>query len=195
MNQQVSKSTGKTISSTMEKQQRTPLPAEPHIYPSHLSNKVRHFFLIITMGFFTSLFGCNKPSEDSGNRQSPVEDSIFVSEGDYQENRTKQVSMAPLTMKQLRGYGVTDESNLKLEYFFYTNTKQKAESLANELADRGYEGSHDVSAGDSTQFVITGWTVPMFMSDEAVVGWTKEMCDLSYKFDCEFDGWGTNPSQ
>ncbi|GAA5484846.1 hypothetical protein Hsar01_04099 [Haloferula sargassicola] len=98
-------------------------------------------------------------------------------------------------MEQLRGYGVTDESKLKLEYFFYTNTKEKAESLAKELAGRGYIGDFDVAASDSSQFVITGWTPPMAMSDEVVVGWTGEMCEIGYKFDCEFDGWGTNPNQ
>jgi hypothetical protein len=31
-------------------------------------------------------------------------------------------------MAQLRKYGVTDETELKLEFFFYTNTEAKAES-------------------------------------------------------------------
>lgn len=147
------------------------------------------------MGFFSTLFGCNKPSDDADGQSTPEDAPTFVSEADFNANRTKQIAMAPQTMEQLRGYGVTDESELKLEYFFYTNTREKAEGLAKDLADRGYDGGHDVAAGDSSQFVITGWTTPMKMTDEIVAGWTGEMCDLGYKFDCEFDGWGTNPNQ
>lgn len=150
--------------------------------------------LIITMGLFSSLFGCNKSSDGSVSETPPEGRPVFVSEADYSQNRAKQITMAPQTMEQLRGYGVTEESMLKLEYFFYTNAEIKAESLSKELADLGCEGGHDVSAGDSDQFVITGWTTPMKMSDESVVGWTSQMCDLGYKFDCEFDGWGTNPN-
>jgi len=149
---------------------------------------------ILAMGFFSSLFGC-KPSDDASKDRTAEEASTFVSEADFEANRVKQTSMAPQTMEQLRGYGVTDESKLKLEYFFYTNTKEKAEALATELASRGYDGEHDVAAGDPSQYVITGWTTPMSMSNEVVVSWTGEMCDLGYKFDCEFDGWGTNPNQ
>ena len=147
---------------------------------------------ILDMGFFSTLFGCNK-SLDNSKGDSPT--TAFVSEADFKANRIKQTTMAPQTMEQLRGYGVTDESKLKLEYFFYTNTKEKAEVLAEELAGRGYNGEHDVAAGNPSQFVITGWTTPMSMSNEVVVSWTGDMCDLGYKFDCEFDGWGTNPNQ
>ena len=35
----------------------------------------------------------------------------------------------------------------------------------------------------------------MKMDDQAVQLWTKEMSELGYKFDCEFDGWGTTPDQ
>jgi hypothetical protein len=41
--------------------------------------------------------------------------------------------------------------------------------------------------------VITGWTIKMAMVDSALIIWTKQMCDLGYKFDCEFDGWGAEP--
>ncbi|MEM0926835.1 MAG: ribonuclease E inhibitor RraB, partial [Planctomycetota bacterium] len=137
----------------------------------------------------------NKPSDDPAANPTAEDQSTFVSESEHKQNRAKQITMAPQTMEQLRGYGVTDDSELKLEYFFYTNTKKKAESLAHELAELGYDGGHDVAAGDPSQFVITGWTTPMNMSDETVVEWTGKMCDLGQKFDCEFDGWGTNPNQ
>ena len=45
----------------------------------------------------------------------------FVSEEAFGVNRDKQVKMTPLTLEQLRKIGVTEDRELKLEYFFYTN--------------------------------------------------------------------------
>src|SRR5947199_5163978 len=103
--------------------------------------------------------------------------------------------MPPETVAQLRKYGVKEESQLKVEYFFYTNTKEKASALAQRLADQSYTGTYDHSASDRKQFVVTGWTSPMKMDDKTVLGWTGRMCDIGYEQDCEFDGWGTNPKQ
>ena len=44
-------------------------------------------------------------------------------------------------------------------------------------------------------FVITGWTSPIKMDENTVLNWTKDMCEVGYKYDCDFDGWGTNPDQ
>jgi len=67
---------------------------------------------------------------------------------------------------------VTDDDRLKLEYFFNTDPPEKASALA----------------GD-------GWTAAMTMSTDVVQSWARQMCDLGFKHDCEFDGWGTTPEQ
>ena len=145
---------------------------------------MRSVTLLLIMGFFSTLFGCK-----SGG------DGPFQSESAYAENRSRQLTMSPQTVAQLRTYGVTDESQLKLEYFFYTNTKEKAATLAQKLTSMGYTGSHDHSASDKKQFVVTGWTSSMRMDKKTVVDWTGSMCDIGHEYDCEFDGWGTNPKQ
>lgn len=63
-----------------------------------------------------------------------------------------------------------------------------AAALASEFDARGYMGGHKVAAADSSLFVITGWTTPMMMTDAVVVTLSEKMCDVGYKFDCEFDG-------
>lgn len=137
------------------------------------------------MGLFSSVFG----GKQGGG------DGRFQSDEAYTQNRAKQLAMTPQTVAQLRNYGVTPQNLLKLEYFFYTNTQEKAAALAQKLAGLGYAGSHDHSASDQKQFVITGWTAPMSMDDQTVLEWTESMCDLGHELDCEFDGWGTNPKQ
>ena len=140
---------------------------------------------LITMGFLSSLFGCKQGGGDGH----------FQTAEAYAHNRARQLAMTPQTVTQLREYGVTDDSQLKLEYFFYTNTKEKAEALAQKLADMGYTGSYDHSASDKKQFVVTGWTSHMKMDDQTVLDWTSRMCNIGQAHDCEFDGWGTNPKQ
>jgi hypothetical protein len=137
------------------------------------------------MGMFSSIFG----SKQGGG------DGPFQTDDDYLQSRAKQLAMTPQTVAQLRNYGVTDQTQLKLEYFFYTNTKEKAAALAQKLADLGYAGSYDRSASDKKQFVVTGWTTRMSMDAQTVLDWTGRMCDVGHEHDCEFDGWGTNPKQ
>jgi regulator of RNase E activity RraB len=119
----------------------------------------------------------------------------FVSETAFNSNRSKQVEMTPQTLEQLRKLNVAEDKELKLEYFFYTNTEAKAKELAAEIEKLNYKVDYGISAGDKRLFVVTGWTTKIKMADEVVKSWTKKMCDLGFKFDCEFDGWGTEPDQ
>ena len=137
------------------------------------------------MGIFSLLFGC-------GHRCS---DGSYRSADDYARNRENQLAMTPQTLSQLRDRGVTEETLLKLEYFFYTNDTNKASALARELEESGYDGGYDTSASNKKEFVITGWTKKMKMDEHTVVEWVFSMCEIGKRHDCEFDGWGTNPQQ
>ena len=103
--------------------------------------------------------------------------------------------MTPQTLQQLRKHGVTDDSRLALEFFFYTDTETKAAALAKALSTKGYSVKHRPSASDDKTRVITGWTTKMHMDEQTVVIWTRRMCKLGFDHDCDFDGWGTNPNQ
>lgn len=153
--------------------------------------KRQYIFLLVGITLSTmiimGLFDFLKSKQNSNNQ--------FVTEQTFKNNLTKQMQMTPQTMEQLRKLNVSADKELKLEYFFYTNTTDKAKSFANELAKLNYEVKHEQSAGDKSNFIITGWTTKMKMQDTIVANWTKEMCELGYKFDCDFDGWGTSPDQ
>lgn len=120
---------------------------------------------------------------------------MFVSESAFKSNRTRQAEMTPQTMGQLREIEVTEDKELKLEFFFYTNTLQKAQGLDKELKSLRYSVTHEKSAGEKNLFVVTGWSTKMKMSELVVSNWTDQMCDLGFNHDCEFDGWGTTPDQ
>ena len=120
---------------------------------------------------------------------------VFVSENQFNKNLASQKRMNFDTLLQLGKYGVDNDSQLRLEYFFYTNEQDKASNLAIELSKLGYEVTVDISEGNKDQWVITGWTTKMQMDLNTVTGWTNQMCKLGYDNDCDFDGWGTFPDQ
>ena len=140
------------------------------------------------MGFLKSLF---HPSNGRDDGESPR----FVSETAFRKNLTKQSEMCPQTVAQLRNYGVTDATRLKLEFFFYTDAEAKAIALCDSLDGLDYQTERPASVDDSRLFLVTGWTNPVQMDDSSVLVWTQSMCQLGYEHDCDFDGWGTNPEQ
>jgi regulator of RNase E activity RraB len=119
----------------------------------------------------------------------------FVSERAFHESLAKQLKTTPLILAQLRKLDVPPTRELKLEYFFYTNTREKAASLATDLEALGYQVEHGASAADKNQYLVTGWTTAMLMNEEVVSSWTRKMWEAGYAKDCEFDGWGTSPKQ
>ena len=135
------------------------------------------------MGILSFLFG-NSSANDR-----------YVSEASFKKNLANQVNMSSQTIEQLRKYDVSDKDKLKLEFFFYTNSKEKSISIAEKLAEKGYSVEYGKSAGDNDSFIITGWTNKIIISEKIVKNWVKEMCEIGYRNDCEFDGWGTNPEQ
>ena len=143
--------------------------------------RLRH---LIFLGWLVALLGCACPG-----------DTRFVTEQAYHKNVATQVRLTPATMEQLRKYGVTEASELKLEYFFYTMDDANAAALEQELLQLGYSVGRAPSAGGDGLFVITGWTTRMVMSDDLVIAWVRQMCQLGFEHDAEFDGWGTNPKQ
>jgi regulator of RNase E activity RraB len=119
----------------------------------------------------------------------------FVAPAAFETALRRQLALTPQTVAQLRELGATPQSALRLEFFFYTNTVDKAAALAQALAARDYDVRHGTSAADKALQIITGWSTPVLMADDVVAAWTEQMARLGLVHDCEFDGWGTNPQQ
>ena len=58
-----------------------------------------------------------------------------------------------------------------------------------------YAADYKVSEGDKNLYVISGWTTRIEMQDSLVIEWAVSMCDVGFKNDCDFDGWGTEIDQ
>lgn len=123
--------------------------------------------------------------------QEHSEEDKFVSEVAFNENLEKQLSMIPQTINQFKELTQEQGKELKLEFLFYTNKTEKAGQLATELEKLNYTVRTSIINEGEKQFIITGWTTKMGMEEEHIKKWTSQMCQLGYKFDCAFEGWGT----
>ena len=113
----------------------------------------------------------------------------FVSEEDYLDNKQNQIKMTDGTLDQLYKNGVKPSDKRPIDFFFFTNSKEKAETLEKELQGKQYAISPLQKV--SGMFSISGSTEEMIVDTQTLKNWVANMCDLGYQFDCEFDGWGT----
>lgn len=119
----------------------------------------------------------------------------FVSEQKYKANLAKHLKMTPQTLAQLRKQNVTETTELRLEYYLYTNTAKKARDLAGQIQKFGDKIESSKDPSNSGLYFVTGWTSKMKMSETQLLEWTRVMCDLGYEFDAVFDGWKITPIQ
>ena len=78
----------------------------------------------------------------------------YVTDQAYKDNLAKQIKMTPQTIEQLRKFDVTEDNELKLEYFFYTNSAEKAKAFSDEIKKLNYEVKAGQAAVDKNIFII-----------------------------------------
>jgi len=115
----------------------------------------------------------------------------FVTQEELREVMTRQTRHNAETLGRLADSGVSGEDLFRLEFFFSTDSRRKAEALGSDLDALGYEVECRPSPADDSQTLVTGWTTPMPMLEAAVNGWSLHMCQLGFRHDCRFDGWGS----
>ena len=147
------------------------------------------------MNFFPRLFG-HKPSvDDIGDDVVPeeVDDRKFISEHTYQEKKSQMINVVSDSWDQIVELSSDLDGEINLEYIFITSTDQKAQKLANELSELGYDSTFGIIE-DSDFFGIVGHTPSMKLSKDTALAWVSDMCDRAYKHDCVLESW-TIPSE
>ena len=124
------------------------------------------------MGIFGKLFG---------SKGSP---SPYQTKAQFETNLARQISMTRKVLAQHKEY---EDRELRLEFFFYTNTPENAEALNSKLVDLGYDSNFGQSADDPALFMTTGWTTPIRTNEATVISWIETMCRLGFAHDAEFD--------
>ncbi len=104
---------------------------------------------------------------------------------DPQDVIAHQRAMNAQTWATLQEHGVTEGTDLRLDFTFQAPNKHAAEELAAYLRQ---ETDYDVSASKNA---VTGSTQPTTVSPSVLDEWVGWMVAAGYeKGRCRFDGWG-----
>jgi len=93
-----------------------------------------------------------KPSK-STNEEAP-----FVRRRTYIKNEKMQIDLAPIALNLLRNTGISEEKELKIEFYFYSRSQIKADALAEALTKLKYDVYTCKSAGRQNLILVTGCT-------------------------------------
>jgi len=101
------------------------------------------------------------------------------------------------TWQALQAHGVTEDTDLRLDFFYIAPREQPARALV-ALIER--ETDYDITvASNAAGFLKKNWTVRgttkgTKVSLEILDQWVTWMVAAGAHEDCEFDGWGTQAS-
>lgn len=112
----------------------------------------------------------------------------FVSEINFSVNRAKQSHLSIEKLVKLREINVEEEDSFKINYFFNADTAEKAQELTKALLYLDHAVENKIS-NKKGLFIIEGQSTPVKMMHEILRKWAEDMCDLGYKYDCDFEGW------
>ncbi|WP_289661195.1 ribonuclease E inhibitor RraB [Flavobacterium panacagri] len=123
------------------------------------------------------------------NFLKPKKEKRLVSENDFNANLVKHYRLATESLVSLRDAAIEEEDELRIDYFFYSDSLLKAEALEKEMQNMGYVVNYGIAPHDKNIFVISGRTTEIRMMHESLSKWVAEMSEIGYKHDCSFDCW------
>lgn len=105
-----------------------------------------------------------------------------------------QLEMNRVTWAELQKHGVTEETDLRLDFFYFAPGQHQAEALAQAIRTRT---DYDVGAGavkhgllGRKTWTVNGMTQPTAVSLTVLDEWVTRMVEWGNAHSCEFDGWG-----
>ena len=120
--------------------------------------------------------------------------SRYVSEKLHQDNLRRQILIYPKVLGEIRSNGINEHAVMKLNFFFYTNRRAKAEKLKNELLSKGYELNEVRKSLSNRKWMVSGFSKPIQMEVGVLGEWSHYMCEAGYQHDCFFDYWDVERS-
>jgi len=110
----------------------------------------------------------------------------------YREILSKQLAMNPQTWAALQQRGVTEASQVRLDFAYACPNEARAQALRGLLAEQtDYETSMRAERGVlQRRWSVTGRTQATNISAAILDQWVDWMVSAGLEHDCEFDGWG-----
>ncbi len=117
-----------------------------------------------------------------------------MTEAHYEEILAKQLAMNPQTWVALQKHGVTEQSELLLDFSYNAPNRKTADAMASLIQE---QTDYDVRVESSSSFLrrewrVEGTTQKTAVSPEILDEWVTWMVVAGKQHHCKFDGWGTS---
>ncbi|OCX51389.1 hypothetical protein BEL04_15275 [Mucilaginibacter sp. PPCGB 2223] len=97
-------------------------------------------------------------------------------------------------LKRIYNDGLKPTDQRPINFFFVTDTEEKAILFKNYLEDN-FPDYTEIEVWDyEDNFEIRGFTAPLTMDLEPINHWNQAMWDTGYSHDCVLDGWEVETS-
>ena len=114
----------------------------------------------------------------------------FVSAKKFESNLKGQRDSANRYLDMLSICDKNMEETKRMEFFFYSKTRENADELKKYLEKNGYE-IYGIERSTKNQYSIIGVTPPISLEEDKFKKWIEKMNEIGFINDCNFDGWGT----
>ena len=108
----------------------------------------------------------------------------------YEENLEDQLKMLDITWEAFKEHGVTEDTEIILEFSYIAPNKEQAKSLSDSIED--YDSSIRSEGLLKKKLFVEGQTHPTNVSKEILIQWIDFMVALGWDHGCEFDGFGAS---
>jgi hypothetical protein len=111
----------------------------------------------------------------------------------YRQLLGKQLTMNEQTWRALQSRGVTEATELRLDFSYVAPDESRAQALKGVLEDQTDYDVAVVSEGGifRKRWSVIGSTQPTTISPAILDQWVDWMVTAGLHQECEFDGWGT----
>jgi hypothetical protein len=97
------------------------------------------------------------------------------------------------TWQALMRNGLKPDTEVRLDFFFYSPSKEKAEDLKDLLEEYDYEAEiNETELSSEGKLLVSGRTIPTNLSLEKLDQWVEWMISAGKEHDSVFDGWGAS---
>ncbi|WP_027374838.1 ribonuclease E inhibitor RraB [Chryseobacterium sp. UNC8MFCol] len=142
--------------------------------------------LIVLLVLAISL-SCDKKTDKVIVDSSSVVDYKII-ESTYSDDEKAIEELDRKAVIDLYKNGIERNSKHKIEFFFICSSAENAKKLNKYLELMGYTAAYR-QIQDKKDFAVIGYTMPVSINEEAVVGWAKDMSKIAEKNSSVFDGW------
>lgn len=117
-------------------------------------------------------------------------EGIAMDDKDYEQLLSHQLEMTPKTWKQLQSHGITDKTDIILDFLYYAPTQESAKACKAFFDNYDIKIKPESVNNKDGLWLVNGTSSPTRVDEEILLQWVDYMVAAGWDNNCIFDGWG-----